>query len=479
MILGWALAACEPKAAPFAHDSVMTADSATDTGDLGSPAWASVAGAPADALGNALTAAGDTNGDGQPDLLVAAYLGNRACVVFGPLTAGNTTIDALSPACLVGETELDYAGYGILAADLNSDGVADVLVGSIGNTDLGSNAGKVYLVAGPLSPGSASLRDAAASTWTGETAGDYAGINLASGGDLNADGVADLLVGASGYDGGGGGGGRAYLLTGPFEPGNTSLSAAFGTVTGLGVPDEAPPPHGAFGTGDFVGDALVGGYDWDGDGFDDLTVGATGDATAGANAGKVAVWFGPLAAGDHPILDADLTILGVEAQSFTGSPLSASPDLDEDGRDELLIAADTLGPGVVYLLTPTPGSTSVSEAPIRFYGAGDGDLFGYSISVVEDADGDGGADVLIGAPGADQHGDETGSAWLFRGPFGSGVIGASTATPLWGRADGDSFGGAVELVAGLDGGSGAVQVVGARNRDANGGFSGQFDLFLP
>lgn len=448
-------------------------------------AFARIDGAPVDGLGNAVLA-DDLDGDGHGDLLVAAYLGNRVCRVRGPLAPGAHAIDAVG-ACLAGERDTDYAGYGIATlGDLDGDGVPDVAVGSIGNGEAGANAGKVYLLPGTWSADVDTLAGAATATLLGEHAGDYAGLALAAGGDLTGDGAPDLLVGAPGFNNGldGGGGGRVYVVAGPVAPG--ALADSWATLTGLGsvaaapAPPAssgagAPPPHGAFGVGDFLGDALTGPADYDGDGAVDLALGAGGDATLGPSTGKVLIWFGPLAPGAGSVLDADVTLTGPAAGGYAGSPLQSLPDLDGDGRAELLVAGDGLGAGVVWVLSPgTAGTFALADAPIRIEGRDDGDLFGAAVSAVGDLDGDDLPDLLVGAPGGGlpgaETGAETGAAHVLLGMLVPGVHTLDPAT--WhGAADGDDYGRAVTL-GDLDGDSVPDPVVGAPGSDGGGGFSG-------
>lgn len=438
--------------------------------------WARVAGAPADGLGNAVANAGDLTGDGAGDLLVAAYLGNRVCVVPAPIPAGPQLLDSLAVTCFTGEGEYDYAGYGMAAVgDTNGDGAGDLLVGSIGNSDGGANAGRAYLLTGPFVPGSMSLGEAAA-TWQGETGGDYAGVALAAAGDVTGDGQRDFLVGASGYDAGGTAGGRAYLLPGPLEAGSWALADAETTFTGL-VPESGtpPPPHGAFGVGDFVGDALLGPGDLDGDGVEDLVLSASGDATLGANTGRAVVFRGPISAGHRLVSDADLVVTGLSAGSYAGSPVVGPGDLDGDGRADLLISADGTGPGYVYLIegSDLEGTMPLSAASARFDGEVDGDLFGFSLSA-GDADGDSEIDILVGSPASDHGGELAGAAWLFLGPFSAGTYGASVAPPSHGAPGAGSYGSAVAIAPDLDLDGVPDLVSGEYTGDAGGGYSGAF-----
>ena len=115
-----------------------------------------------------------------------------------------------------GENAHNYAGDSVSSAgDVDGDGLDDLLVGAPYNDDGGNAAGKAYLFLGKSLSGTSSLSLADADyTFTGENEGDYAAYSVASAGDVDGDGKADLLVGVAGNDDRGDGAGKAYLILG-------------------------------------------------------------------------------------------------------------------------------------------------------------------------------------------------------------------------------------------------------------------------
>ena len=177
-----------------------------------------------DYLGSGVSLAGDVDGDGYGDMLVGAYgydLGTASeiGIVYlfeGPLTG---TISATAADYyLTGEVAGDRAGYSVSSGgDVDKDGFSDLLIGAYRFDDSTSyDVGAGYLFLGPLA-GSGSLSTGAARL-IGENTGDYVGWDVSSGGDINADGFSDLLLGAWKMDDGGPDAGAGYLMYGGALP---------------------------------------------------------------------------------------------------------------------------------------------------------------------------------------------------------------------------------------------------------------------
>ena len=207
---------------------------------------------------------------------------------------------------IVGEAARDYTGISVSSAgDVNGDGFADLIVGALGNDAGGYNAGAAYVVFGKAAGfGAVNLDDVAAGTGgfkiVGEASYSYAGISVSSAGDVNGDGFDDLIVGAPGI--------RPYSNYGYSYSGFSGAAyVVFGKAAGFGPVNLNDV---AAGTGGFkiVGEAayefasisVSSAGDVNGDGFDDLIVGAIGNGAGGPYAGAAYVIFGK-AAGFGPI----------------------------------------------------------------------------------------------------------------------------------------------------------------------------------
>jgi hypothetical protein len=175
--------------------------------------------AESDQAGFAAAGAGDVNADGYADLLVGRLRNGghldegAAYLVLGSRSPASMSL-AEADAQYTGEAVGDSAGYAVSSAgDVDRDGYDDILVGAIQNDDTFQNAGAAYVVRGVASPGSLSLSDADA-IYMGVREGDFAGEAVASAGDVDGDGFADVLVGEEANDTAGDNAGAAYLLLG-------------------------------------------------------------------------------------------------------------------------------------------------------------------------------------------------------------------------------------------------------------------------
>ena len=435
-----------------------------------------------DEAGSAVAFVGDLDGDGTDDVAVGAlgedgagtdagavYLLDGAAFAAGPLSAA-VDLDAASATTWTGVAAGDGAGAWVAGGgDLDGDGYSDLLVGAPAATGAVAGSGAVYIVHGPAT-GGGSLSGADA-TLLGLVSGDLTGQSVTAAGDVDGDGFGDVLVGVWGDDNRATNAGAAYLLSGPLE-GGVSLGGATARLLG-------------YAASDFAGFRVAGAGDVDGDGLDDLLVGAYASNPGGVNsAGTAYVVLGPVS-GDVYLHTADGRIEGALAQDFTGRSVAGVGDIDGDGKDDVLVGAtgvDTAGSqaGAAYLaLGPATGALDVAtDMQATFDGEQGSASAGRAVGPAGDVDGDGFADLLIGADGEDLSGNDRGAVYVVQGP----VTGTMSLEDAYGRAVGatDDVGAGWSLAgdADLDGDGRSDLLVGGPGDGTNGLDAGAAYLLL-
>ena len=344
---------------------------------------------------------GDMDGDGQDDLGVGAVGNDHGGSSAGAwyLVAGGKTgslnLSAAS-ARIYGEEAGGSFGFGTAAGDLDGDGYDDAAVGAY---QVGDGAGAVYLLYGPLT-GTSAVGDLSGTAFVeGATAGDSCGLRNGGDHDVTGDGLDDAIFGCYADDAGGTDSGAAYVVAGAPTGDLDTTSAALLQIAGA-----------AAGDGAGYANALV--SDVDGDGVDDVLIGA-------ASANKVYVVLGPLTA-DLDLSAADTTL--TQSGGAFGLAVGGVGDLDGDGYGDIAASQKDQVSGSahranVYLYAgAASGVASSSEVALAGISGSDSSEEGRVVEGLGDFDGDGYDDLVVGAPHVDVTASNQGAAYLVLGP---------------------------------------------------------------
>ena len=355
---------------------------------------------------------GDLDGDGYDDLVVAAY-GNDAdasgggavYVIYGS-TGWSGSMDLEDADAVVrGQSSYDSLGESLVLADLDGDGYVELVHGitSYDSASSSSGEGAVGIWPGDSSRLSGEIDgDDAPILLIGEDNSDYLGDDRSLGAvDADGDGLMDLLLGATGEDTTGAAAGATYLVYGM-----TSASTGSYTVT-----DVASVTWYGDNAGEKLGSAVNGVGDIDGDGYDDLAMGAA-DADDGAytSVGKVFLVHGSStgAAGGTVSDIAFATFIGGSSYDGAGTDDVTGGDFDDDGYSDFVAGSNAVDPngnnagGAAYLMYgPFTGTRYFSDADASFVGAAAADNLGKSV-LAADVDDDGIEDLVVGAYGAEE-----------------------------------------------------------------------------
>lgn len=382
-------------------------------------------------LGYSVSYAGDVNGDGIDDVIVGAlkkslddvhHQVGAAFVIFGqtdglPDIESVDHLDGTNGFALYGNVINDDVGYAVsYAGDLNGDGFDDVIIGAPGVDGEGvPGSGQAYVVFGTDAGFQAVYNawDLDGSTGfiiQGNSIQDYLGSSVSYAGDVNDDGIDDVIVGAPGADNGGRyNGGEAYVIFGSTSgfPSLLFITDLDGS-NGFAIESEGEQDE------QFLGQSVGFAGDVNGDGIGDILVGATGALNVnGVRTGATYVIYGDSAGFDASFQVSTLTgangfkISSTAENDQFGRSVSALGDVNGDGIHDFIVGCPRCRPtggefyaGAAYVFYGSVDQASSVDAATAGMIVAANDAFdglGESVSFAGDVNGDGIADILIGS----------------------------------------------------------------------------------
>jgi hypothetical protein len=379
-----------------------------------------------DYSGKATSLAGDVDGDGLSDVIVGAPEADadglencgRAYVLFAKAVQGEVSLADVSQG--IGGFAIDGAAPGDLAGssvswagDVDGDDRDDVIVAAPRADASGQYSGRTYVVPGKADTTPVSLADLGPGTGgfviNGEVEGDYSGGSVSGAGDVNGDGLFDVIVGAPDADPNAlPAAGRAYVVFGKTDAQPVSLADVSQGIGGFVLEGEAEWDH--------AGSSVSSAGDLDQDGLSDLVVGAPwADPGGRESAGRTYVVFGkadgaPVALTDVALGIGGFVLSGAGEADYSGSSVAGAGDVNGDGRADLIVSAPSASPqgrtgsGRTYVVFGDPQAEEISLDDVArgmggfvLDGESDHTQTGSSLDGAGDVDGDGFADLVVGS----------------------------------------------------------------------------------
>ena len=351
-------------------------------------------------FGNSVSTAGDINNDGYSDVIIGAPLANdgqsdegRANIYLGSSTGLS---DVIHVRLEINSINASFGESVSLAGDVNGDGYSDVIVGAGKFTDGQTREGRAYIYAGSASGITNSP------FWTVESNQAYSefGGSVSTAGDVNGDGLSDVIIGAKSYEDDSTNEGTAFVYYGNA----TSMSTTPSWTKDIDQRDA------------YFGCSVATAGDVNGDGYADVIIGAYGFENGKLDEGKAFVFFGSISGLST---SSDWYETSNQQYAKLGWSVATAGDVNGDGFSDIIISA------------PLYGNEQANEGrAFIYYGYADGlrtlvnwtfesnqpnSNFGNSVSTAGDVNGDGYSDVIISAPNFENGEFAEGAAFVFHG----------------------------------------------------------------
>ncbi len=357
-------------------------------------------------FGNATTTAGDVNGDGYSDVVVSspfqvnAGADEGAVFIYYGSSSGITSNNVSELMVNQGVPQFGISASG--AGDVNGDGYADVVVGATKQDAMSVVNGTVFVFHGS----SNGIENNFASKIVTSQSNAAFGIRVSSAGDVNADGYADIIVGARDYDNGNGAEGAAFVYHGSTGGVSTTVSTILNSNQ----------------VGSLFGESVSTAGDVNGDGYGDVIVGAIQFTNGQSKEGAAFVYHGS-AGGIQPT--AVLQFESNQQDADFGRRVDYAGDINGDGYGDVIVGSSFFtngqnreGAAFIYLGSAT-GLLPTIHQQLEINQANAS--FGARVAGAGDVNGDGYADVIVGAFRYSNGDLEEGGAFVYHGGA-SGIV---------------------------------------------------------